>query len=812
MIVTQYYQSGSMFELLKKARRGDRRAMAELAWSKRLDMLRDVAAGMVFLHSRRPAVVHGDLRSPNLLLDMAFDRDKPRLHVKIADFGLACMLGPAKTLAVSKVTNPRWSAPEVIRDSSVSTSADVFSFGIVMWELLTWAQPYEEMMSVQVLFSVMQNLRPEMPDDADLPGRPGPSLPGYKELMAACWQEDAEARPSFEAILERIDALRTADRAARVAERAAAGDAAASSRRTSYSGESAPPSPLASPDPHSAFGSGRSAETDDAAAAAATWRGGAADSATSMEDPSAAAAAALLAAGRAGPRGSGGQRSSPGAAMAAREVGPASAQPSPQSSPGAFGASEPSFAAFASGAGSFGGGPVGSSNFGFGAAAGGDAPTPQMQYATAEALRSPSRAPSRLGRGSTSASGALAGLPPILTGTPGGFGASMHSPRAAPPRPASPFAQSEQQQQPPPSPGGASSPFALQEAQLAPPAERAGGASSPGRLEQDEGQHRQRQQSLPEQQQRQRRPASPFGQVQSSSPFSQAQAASPFSQAQAASPFSQAQAASPFSQVQAASPFSQAQPPNPLSSAGSGGGANQQPATAQEQHASQAQSARGTQPAEEPARPASPFAAVQARRPASPFAAAQASELEAGEPGPGGVDAAGNLGGACAGGSGVGGGGGGGDRSSGAGSQGRGRPASPFAAANLGALNAPGGAVSGAPAASTQPGTPALRGPGAAGPAPVVSAASSSSVWLPPRSSSPASPGRLPGQGARAAAPPSASAGARATPADGEGVGSFMFFADTPSLARLRQEQAQMLPASDSLTFPTAGKLPNAAP
>ena len=60
------------------------------------------------------------------------------------------MMGPAKTLAVSKVTNPRWSAPEVIRDSSVSTRADVFSFGVVMWELLTWQQPYEDMMSVQV--------------------------------------------------------------------------------------------------------------------------------------------------------------------------------------------------------------------------------------------------------------------------------------------------------------------------------------------------------------------------------------------------------------------------------------------------------------------------------------------------------------------------------------------------------------------------------------------------------------------------------------------------------------------------------------
>ncbi len=95
-MTVQYYQHGSLFDLLKKARRGDRRSLAELSWSKRLDMLRDVAAGMVFLHSRRPPVIHGDLRSPNLLLDLAFDNNRPRFHVRLADFGLAVSEGQSE--------------------------------------------------------------------------------------------------------------------------------------------------------------------------------------------------------------------------------------------------------------------------------------------------------------------------------------------------------------------------------------------------------------------------------------------------------------------------------------------------------------------------------------------------------------------------------------------------------------------------------------------------------------------------------------------------------------------------------------------
>lgn len=58
--------------------------------------------------------------------------------------------GGRQSLAVAKVTNPRWSAPEVISHNVVSKSADVFSFAVVMWEMLTWQQPYDDMMSVQV--------------------------------------------------------------------------------------------------------------------------------------------------------------------------------------------------------------------------------------------------------------------------------------------------------------------------------------------------------------------------------------------------------------------------------------------------------------------------------------------------------------------------------------------------------------------------------------------------------------------------------------------------------------------------------------
>ncbi|GLC35543.1 hypothetical protein PLESTB_000196300 [Pleodorina starrii] len=201
-IVMQYYSHGSLFNMLRNAAKG--RAAKEMTWSKRLEMLRDVAAGMQYLHSRKPPVIHGDLRSPNLLLDLTIERERPRFHVKIADFGLARMAtGATGSVMVSKMTNPRWLAPEVMKNSSVGKAADVYSFAIIMWEMLTWQQPYQDMMSVQVIYSMANGgARPELPPDSELPGSPGVSLPAYRQLMERCWQADAEARPSFREIVD----------------------------------------------------------------------------------------------------------------------------------------------------------------------------------------------------------------------------------------------------------------------------------------------------------------------------------------------------------------------------------------------------------------------------------------------------------------------------------------------------------------------------------------------------------------------------------------------------------------------------------
>ncbi|GFR45345.1 hypothetical protein Agub_g6714 [Astrephomene gubernaculifera] len=205
-IVTEYYKMGSLYHLLKEARQGNMRTREKLTWAKRLIMLQDMAAGMSYLHSRN--YIHGDLRSPNVFVS----EDQ---HLKIGDFGFARILGTAQNPVQevpARLTNPRWQAPEVyaMNNPTATTAADVYSFGIIMYEMLTYTQPYNDVADDEMVMcrhSLSPEWRPTLPPDSKLPVPPNVHLQAYKALMQDCWAVDPADRPAFHKIAERLMAL-----------------------------------------------------------------------------------------------------------------------------------------------------------------------------------------------------------------------------------------------------------------------------------------------------------------------------------------------------------------------------------------------------------------------------------------------------------------------------------------------------------------------------------------------------------------------------------------------------------------------------
>ena len=199
-IVTEFCDNGSLLDVLK-AKRDD---PASLPWVRRLAFGADAARGLNYLHTSRPATIHVDLNTSNLLVDRGW-------RVKVGDFGLSRLLQNAQSGGVVQGTNvanknASHLAPEVLRSEPYGTPSDVFSFGCVLWTLTTLAVPWERLQvqgnNLAIAHAIAyEHQRLELPA-ASVP--PFPDLPEYNALIRECFQEDPGARPRMDAVLERL--------------------------------------------------------------------------------------------------------------------------------------------------------------------------------------------------------------------------------------------------------------------------------------------------------------------------------------------------------------------------------------------------------------------------------------------------------------------------------------------------------------------------------------------------------------------------------------------------------------------------------
>nr|XP_040060189.1 ephrin type-A receptor 6-like [Gasterosteus aculeatus aculeatus] len=186
MIVVEYMENGALDSFLR-ARDG------QFTVLQLVGMMRGIAVGMTYLSDM--GYIHRDLAARNILVD-------ENLVCKVSDFGMSRVLEDDTEAAYTATGGKipiRWTAPEAIAYGKFSSVSDVWSYGIVMWEVMSYGErPYWEMSNQDVILSIDEGYR--------LPAPMGCPVTLH-QLMLHCWQKESNQRPRFNTVLSFLDKL-----------------------------------------------------------------------------------------------------------------------------------------------------------------------------------------------------------------------------------------------------------------------------------------------------------------------------------------------------------------------------------------------------------------------------------------------------------------------------------------------------------------------------------------------------------------------------------------------------------------------------
>ncbi|XP_076271858.1 mitogen-activated protein kinase kinase kinase 13 wallenda isoform X3 [Rhynchophorus ferrugineus] len=179
-IVMEFCPYGSLFNLLKN-QKNVVTINRVITWAKQ------IANGMHYLHMHK--IIHRDLKSPNVLIGEGE-------IVKISDFGTSrTWNGVSEKMTFAGTV--AWMAPEAIQELACSEKVDIWSFGVVLWELLTFEVPYDGMEQSAIMYSVgCGKLTPPIPSTCP---------DGFKLIMQMCWKYIPKERPSFKLICNHLE-------------------------------------------------------------------------------------------------------------------------------------------------------------------------------------------------------------------------------------------------------------------------------------------------------------------------------------------------------------------------------------------------------------------------------------------------------------------------------------------------------------------------------------------------------------------------------------------------------------------------------